>query len=187
MNQESMKRIIISLAILTCVNLSIGQVRIPFTKSAKVFIVRHAEKQDGDDPQLTDDGKKRAGDLMRKLRNEKIKRIYVTEFKRTQQTGDSLQLKKGIDTIQVKADTNCISLFTAVKKHKDWNKPILIITHSNIIQNIIYKLGITTFPQRNIPANEFDNLYIITFKKGKPVLKHSKYGKPSGASALMMQ
>lgn len=154
-------------------------------KHSKMYIVRHAEKLGGDDPSLTDEGNARAGDLMRELKNKGIKRIYVTEFKRTQNTGDSLRLLAGIDTVQIVADTSCISLFESITSHKDWNKPILIITHSNIIQKVIYKLGITDFPQENIPANEFDNLYLVSNKDRQPVLQHSKYGKPSGSSATM--
>ena len=143
-------------------------------KHSKIYIVRHAEKLDGDDPLLTAEGNKRAGDLMRVLKNKKISRIYVTEFKRTQNTGDSLRIQLGIDTVQINADTSCASLFAAITQHKDWNKSILIITHSNIIQKVIYKLGITDFPQENIPAAEFDNLYTVSIKKNKPVLQHIK-------------
>ena len=152
---------------------------------SKIYIVRHAEKLGGDDPLLTDEGNKRVGDLMRVLKNKKISRIYVTEFKRTQNTGDSLRIQLGIDTVQINADTSCASLFAAITQHKDWNKSILIITHSNIIQKVIYKLGITDFSQENIPAAEFDNLYTVSIKKNKPVLQHIKYGKASGSSATM--
>jgi broad specificity phosphatase PhoE len=156
-------------------------------KKSSIFIVRHAEKQTGTDPLLTADGNTRAGDLMRALKKEKIKRIYVTQYKRTRHTADSLHLQLGIDTVQIIADTSCVELFAAITKNKDWNKPILIITHSNIIQKIICKLGITDFPQQNIPDNEFDNLYLVSVKNKKPVLKHTKYGKPSAASASMKQ
>ena len=159
----------------------------PLTKHSKIYIVRHAEKLNGDDPLLTEEGNKRAGDLMRILKNKKITRIYVSEFKRTQNTGDSLRLQLGIDTIQINADTSCNSLFDAIAQHTDWNKSILIITHSNIIQKVIYKLGITDFPQENIPVAEFDNLYMVGVKKKKTVLKHLKYGKPSGTSEMKMK
>jgi broad specificity phosphatase PhoE len=157
----------------------------PISKHTKIYIVRHAEKQNGDDPLLTDEGNKRAGDLMRVLKGKVISRIYVSEFKRTQHTADSLHLQLGIDTVQCFADTNCLSLFASITKNKDWGKQILIITHSNIIQKIIYKLGFTDFPQQNIPAAEFDNLYVVSYKNKKPVLQQLKYGKLSASSATM--
>jgi phosphohistidine phosphatase SixA len=166
-------------------NTVIAQTNPPLAKHSKIYIVRHAEKLGGDDPLLTEEGNKRAGDLMRQLKNKKISRIYVSEFKRTQNTGDSMRLQLAIDTVQINADTSCTSLFAAITQHNDWNKSILIITHSNIIQKVIYKLGITNFSQENIPSNEFDNLYFVSMKKKKAVLKHLKYGKPSAASAQM--
>jgi 2,3-bisphosphoglycerate-dependent phosphoglycerate mutase len=150
-----------------------------------IFMVRHAEKQAGNDPALTKEGNMRAGDLMRKLKNEKIKRMYVSEYKRTWQTADSLRIQFGIDTVHYLADTSCIDLFNAITKHGDWDKTILIISHSNILQKIIYKLGVTGFPQQNIPDNEFDNLFMVNFKKNKAKLKLVKYGKPSSLSATM--
>lgn len=157
----------------------------PFSKHTKIYIVRHAEKQNGEDPLLTEDGNKRAGDLMRTLKDKKIRRIYVSEYKRTQHTADSLHLQLGVDTVIYNADTSCLKLFESITSHKDWSHHIVIISHSNIMQKIIYKLGITDFPQQNIPAPEFDNLYIVSFKNKKPVLQHLKYGKPSAPSASM--
>jgi broad specificity phosphatase PhoE len=156
-------------------------------QSFNVYIVRHAEKQQGKDPLLTVEGNKRAGDLLRELKHKNIQRIYVTQYKRTQHTADSLHLQLGIDTVQVMADTSCVSLFAAITKNGDWNKPILVVTHSNIIQKIIYKLGLTDFPQENIPDSEFDNLYRVFTQHEKPVLKHTKYGQPSATSATMRQ
>jgi hypothetical protein len=37
------------------------------SSKTKIYLVRHAEKQSSTDPELTDAGKKRAGDLMRTL------------------------------------------------------------------------------------------------------------------------
>jgi phosphohistidine phosphatase SixA len=180
-----LKYLFLLLACSAFANAGITQTTTLLGKHSNIYIVRHAEKLSGDDPLLTEDGNKRAGDLMRQLKDKKISRIYVSEFKRTQNTGDSLRIQLGIDTVQINADTSCASLFAAITKHNDWNKSILIITHSNIIQKVIYKLGITEFPQENIPAAEFDNLYIVSLKNKKAVLKQLKYGKLSAASAEM--
>lgn len=153
----------------------------------KIYIVRHAEKQPGEDPLLTAEGNLRAGDLMRTLKNKRIKRVYVSQFKRTQQTADSMFLQAGIDTVHYIADVSCTDLFNAIEKNHDWNKPILIISHSNIMQKIILKLGVTDFPQENIPPNEYDNLYLVRFKNKQPFVEQSKFGKPSTASETITQ
>ncbi|MEO6731519.1 MAG: phosphoglycerate mutase family protein [Ferruginibacter sp.] len=156
-----------------------------FTGKAQVYLVRHAEKLSGQDPLLTKDGNKRAGDLMRTLQQKKIRRIYVTEYKRTQGTADSLRIQIGIDTVHYLSDTSCTDLFNQIKTHKDLGNTILIIGHSNTIPIIIRKLGIANYPLEYIPDTAFDNLFLVTFKKSKPYVKKMKYGKASGASATM--
>jgi phosphohistidine phosphatase SixA len=151
----------------------------------KIFIVRHAEKAAGNDPILTAAGNARAGDLMRKLQSEGIQKIYVSQYKRTQNTGDSLRLQLKIDTVHYAADTLCDKLISAIMEHGDFGKTILIIAHSNTIPQIIRKFGVTDYPYGDIPDNEFDNLFLITYKKEKAKVKVMKYGAKSGSSAGM--
>lgn len=151
----------------------------------KIFIVRHAEKKAGNDPLLTEAGNRRAGDLMRKLQHEGIKKIYVSRFRRTQNTGDSMRIQLKIDTVHYTADTLCDELVNTIMQHRDFGKTILIIGHSNTIPQIIRKLGVADHPFGDIPDNEFDNLFLITYKKGKARLTKMKYGARSGNSAAM--
>ena len=53
-----------------------------------VFIVRHAEKAStgGKDPNLSVEGQKRADALAHILKDSQITSVFVTEFKRTQET-----------------------------------------------------------------------------------------------------
>jgi phosphohistidine phosphatase SixA len=151
----------------------------------KIFIVRHAEKEAGKDPELTAAGNARAGDLMRTLQNEGIQKIYVSQYRRTQNTGDSLRIQLKIDTIHYEADTLCEKLISTIMEHRDFGKTILIIAHSNTIPQIIRKLGVLDYPYGDIPDNEYDNLFVITYKKEKAKVKTMKYGSKSAASAAM--
>lgn len=151
----------------------------------KIFIVRHAEKEAGKDPVLTPAGKTRAGDLMRALQGESIQKIYVSQYRRTQMTGDSMRIQLGIDTVHYTADTTCDDLINAIMEHRDFGKTILIISHSNIVPRIIRKLGVTDYPQTDIPDEEFDNLFLVTYKNQKAKVKQTKYGAKSGVSAGM--
>jgi phosphohistidine phosphatase SixA len=151
----------------------------------KIFIVRHAEKEAGKDPLLTAAGNARAGDLMRALQNEGIQKIYVSQYRRTQNTGDSLRLQLKIDTVHYTADTVCDNLINAIMEHGDFGKTILIVGHSNTLPQIIRKLGATDYPYGDLPDNAFDNLFMITYKKEKAKLKTMKYGAKSGVSAAM--
>ena len=53
-----------------------------------VFVVRHAEKAKGggNDPELSSAGRERANALARILKDSQMTAIFVTEFKRTQET-----------------------------------------------------------------------------------------------------
>ena len=68
-------------------------------RKTTIYIVRHAEKDTGNNPILTAGGKLRAGDLMRYFKKEEINHIYTTPYRRTEMTGDSLRIKRGIDTL----------------------------------------------------------------------------------------
>ena len=156
-----------------------------------LYFVRHAEKETGNDPVLTSNGNKRAGDLMRTLKDKNVHRIYVTQYKRTQNTADSMRLQLGIDTVQYNADENGIDLFNKIAAHGDFNKTILIVGHSNTVPDYIKKAGIINYPQANIADAEFDNLYKVYYRKPflssvfKAHVKHVKYGAALGASAAM--
>ncbi len=167
--------------------------QIPNGVSAKtnLYFVRHAEKEAGNDPALTENGKKRAGDLMRTLKDKKVQRIYVTQFKRTQITADSMRLQLGIDTVHYNADENGIDLFNKIAAHGDFNKTILIIGHSNTVPDYIKKAGLINYPQANITDTEFDNLYKVYYRRPflfssyKAKVKLGKYGAPSASPATM--
>jgi len=156
-----------------------------------LYFVRHAEKEAGSDPVLTTNGKKRAGDLMRTLKNKQVKRIYVTQFKRTQMTADSMRIQLGIDTVQYQASENGVDLFNKIAAHGDFGKTILIIGHSNTIPDYIKKAGVINYPLTDIPDGEFDNLYKVYYKRKflfqplKAYVKLGKYGDPSASSATM--
>ena len=152
--------------------------------TGKIYIVRHAEKVvPGDDPVLTMAGNKRAGDLMRKLRFQSIRRIYVTQLKRTQLTADSLRIRLGIDTVHYHHD-NYDGLLQSVRQHHDAGRTILIIAHSNTIPTIIRRLGVLNYPLADIPDWQFDNLYLVTFTGGIARVKKMKYGVMSVQPAM---
>ena len=162
-----------------------------FNKNTKIYLVRHAEKGTGDDPVLTDAGKKRAGDLMRTLKYKNVKRIYVTQYRRSQMTADSMRIQLAIDTVHYDADITGQSIQQKIQARHDMGKTILIIGHSNTIPVYIRKLGVVNFTLPEIPANEFDNLYLVSFKRKfiffplKAYLTSRKYGALSSPSATM--
>jgi phosphohistidine phosphatase SixA len=172
------------LAIVFLLQLSAGAQNRLVAKGTVIYLVRHAEKESGNDPVLTTAGKQRAGDLLKVLKNKKLQRIYVTQFRRTQMTADSLRLQLNIDTVQYTADTTGVSLIEKITAHDDFGKIILVIGHSNTIPILIKKLGVL-LPLKAIADNEFDNLFVIKYRKGKAQLTLLKYGaKPAKATDI---
>lgn len=151
----------------------------------RIYIVRHAEKEAGKDPLLTPAGNIRAGDLMRALQNAGIQKIYVSQYRRTQHTADSMRIQLNIDTVHYTADTLCDNLVNTIIEHRDFGKTILIIAHSNTIPQIIRKFGVLGYPFGDLPDQNFDDLFLITYRKEKARLKRMKYGNRPGVSAGM--
>ena len=82
-----MRHIIALLLFLLTQNLLFAQLPEGFSKRTTIYLVRHAEKQSGNDPLLTENGNKRAGTLLHTLKGKPIRHIYASHFKRTQMTG----------------------------------------------------------------------------------------------------
>ncbi len=179
-----MKRFLLLLLTCTFGSMLHAQQVLPNSQT-KIYIVRHAEKESGNDPGLTPAGRVRAGDLVRKLKHKHIRRIYVTQYRRTQMTGDSMRIQLGIDTVHYIADTTGVDLLNKIIAHNDRQHTILVIGHSNTIPKIIRKLGVMNFPQENMADNEFDNLFLVRHKKHKARLTKMKYGMSSQPSAAM--
>lgn len=179
-----MKFFFILSAICLFSNLVISQ-PVPANSKTIIYLVRHAEKENGKDPVLTTAGKQRAGDLLQTLRDKHIARIYVSQYLRTQMTADSLRIQLGIDTIHYTADTAGENLFKKITLHSDWGKTILVIGHSNTVLRIIAHLGVINADAPDIPDNEFDNLFLVKYKKDKASLTKTKYGTPSKAAATV--
>ena len=154
-------------------------------KNTRIFLVRHAEKETGKDPILTEKGMQRSGILMRILKDEHVNRIYVTQYRRTQLTADSLQKIMLIDTVHYLADTTGNDLVSKINEKKDWGKTILVVGHSNTIPVLIRKLGVNNYSVKVLPDSAFDNLFLITYKKHFPKLRETKYGAASSPSAKM--
>jgi len=174
---------ILSLVIFACFilfnNSVAGQKKILPNKIQYFYIVRHAEKEAGKDPGLMKSGHNRAGDLYRILKNKRIDEIYITQYRRAQMTADSLRVYENLKTIVYDADTSGHGLLYKMNEKNGFQKNLLIIGHSNTIPGIIRRLGITDFTLKEIPEDEYDNLYIIRQRKNKLSLAIRKFGQPS--------
>lgn len=122
-----------------------------------VFVTRHAEKADSTskDPDLSDAGRARAESIARALKDAGITAIYVTEFKRTQQTAEPLSRRLGIAPTVISASATPDLI--AQLKHAPGN--VLVVGHGNTIPDVIKGLGLTG--QIAVGESDYDNLFIV--------------------------
>jgi phosphohistidine phosphatase SixA len=130
-----------------------------------VFLVRHAERADASagasptmeaDPSLSDVGHARAASLASVLRDAAITAIFVTEFKRTQETAAPLAKALGIPTTMVSSkDTDAL-----IARLKRTTGNALVVGHSNTVPEIAKALGVTT--PIVIGNDDYDNLLLVS-------------------------
>ncbi|RFS24906.1 histidine phosphatase family protein [Chitinophaga silvatica] len=138
------------------------------------FVVRHAERNPGSDSTLTLAGQHRAGALYHLLKDSLINKIYITPFKRSIQTADSLRIYQHIDTCYYTADSTGESLIYQITRHDDWGKRILIIGHSTTIIPILRSLKVEG-PLSPIHENDFERFYRVRMTREKSELTESCY------------
>jgi broad specificity phosphatase PhoE len=139
------------------------------TAQSTVFVVRHAEKADATkDPDLSEAGRTRAEALTKVLRDAKIAVIYVTEFKRTQETAAPLAKALGI-TVTVSPAQDSAAL---IAKLRASNGNALVVGHGDTIPNVMKALGISE--PSNIADNDYDNLFVVVLGE-KPQLIRLHY------------
>lgn len=149
-----------------------------------IIFVRHAEKEQGagDDPDLTDAGRRRVAELTRQLVDADVvagvDAIYSTPFKRNLQTAQPLAQELDVPIHRYDPDPEDMEamLEDIVRRHK--GKIILIVGHSDTIPELIAELGAS----KKVPPiaeNEYDNIYIISIPWfGKTKTIRLRYGEP---------
>jgi len=139
------------------------------SRATTVILVRHAEKvSTAPDAVLNAQGQQRAECLAHVLKDAGIKRIYVSDVKRTQQTADPIAKALGIKPVIVPAkDPN--SLVRDVFYGSGGNA--LVVGHSDTLPLVIQRVQAGTVPA--IGENEYDGMYVLTVLEGSstPVVK----------------
>ena len=127
-----------------------------------VFLIRHAERADSApgatpaaDPDLSDAGRARAEFLAVALKDAGITAIYVTEFKRTQQTAAPLAKALGL-TVRIVTSKSTADL---VKQLKAGRGNALVVGHSNSVPDVVKGLGVRA--PVAIGDDEFDNMFLV--------------------------
>jgi broad specificity phosphatase PhoE len=144
----------------------------PAYAARAVILVRHAEKQAGDDPELTMAGEDRANDLTRFLRHNKVDAIFTSELKRTKATAAVLVRQRALVPVVVKAD-DVKGLVARIRALPD-DAVALVVGHSNTLPLILAELGVAD--KVTIEDNEFGRIFVVTpTKSGRSSLLEFAY------------
>jgi broad specificity phosphatase PhoE len=122
-----------------------------------VFIVRHAEKAStgGKDPDLSVQGQKRAAALAQILKDSQITSVFVTEFKRTQETAEPTTRAAHVSPTVVPAN----DIGALVEKLRALNGNALVVGHGNTIPDLLKTLGVAT--ATSIPDDDYTEIFVV--------------------------
>lgn len=147
-----------------------------------IIFVRHAEKElnVGDDPGLSEAGRRRVAELTRQLLDADVvagvDAIYTTPFRRSRETALPLAAELNLEINTYDAADKETVLETILKKHK--GKIILVVGHSDTLPELIANLGAS----KKVPPideMEYDNIYIISIPWfGKTKTIRLRFGEP---------
>ena len=146
------KNLHIIIAVL-CFNIGIAQQQV-----TTYYFIRHAEKvDDSKNPDLSENGLKRANQWNAIFADVHFDEIYSTNYKRTMQTAAPIATAKNIKTTIYDLKDLNIDHF----KNENLNKRVLIVGHSNSIPKFVNQvIKYNLFP--DIEDTVYGNLYIIT-------------------------
>lgn len=128
------------------------------------IIVRHAEKEtSGDDPPLTEAGRRRARGLAGLLAGTSIDALIASPRRRTRETLAPVAAMKDLPVTIIplgeSVEAHAAELLDTVLTHHA-GRTVLVASHSNVIPVLLRKLGITTGVV--IGDDEYDDVFIIT-------------------------
>src|SRR5438034_10844039 len=122
-----------------------------------IFIVRHAEKATtgGNNPGLSLAGQKRADALAHILKDSQITSVFVTEFKRTQETAAPTARAGHVSPTVIPAN----DIGALVEKLRALNGNTLVVGHGNTIPDLLKALGIVT--PISIPEDDYPEIFAV--------------------------
>jgi len=134
----------------------------PVSAAERVYVMRHLQKAEGNDPPLSAEGVANAQLLASRLSKSGIKAIFATPTKRAMQTGEPLAKALGIPITNYDP-REPDALVKAVTTQKG---RVLIVGHSNTVPDIVTRFGGTAVP---LTDQDYGTVFVVT--PGKTTVK----------------
>jgi broad specificity phosphatase PhoE len=130
-----------------------------------IYVIRHADTEKGNNPNLSAEGQVRAENLVSILQDEQLSAVFVTNTARSIQTGTPAALADGISTtIYSPFDATGVAASIA---SIPGSSATLVVAHSNTVPLVVQALGGPTL--EDLEETEFDRLFAIVLSNGKYV------------------
>lgn len=144
-----------------------------FARRTTFILVRHAEKQGGSNPELTEAGVARAATLAERLRREKVVAVYSTGTKRTLATAGPTAAAHGLEIQQY--DAGSLSQFAKELKQKHQGGTVLVVGHSNTTPALANYLS-NSNEAPGISEDDFENIFRVKVRRnGKATFTRDSY------------
>lgn len=122
-----------------------------------VVLVRHAERLDGPDPGLSRAGQSRARLLARMLADATVVGVYVTETRRSRETGSFTATMAGLTPTQY-AGGDAAGLAASIAGGPAGGT-VLVVAHSNTVDDIATALRAPGVGE--LAEDEFDRMFVL--------------------------
>lgn len=136
-----------------------------------IYLVRHAEKAEGDDPSLTLVGRARSEILARELKDAGLTTIYSTNYNRTRETAAPTAKAAGLSVYSY--DPRNLESFASMLRATPG--AILVVGHSNTTTQLVDLLGGKPGAPIN-EATEYDRIYVLTVDGRRVRTEMYRYG-----------
>ena len=145
------------------------------------FLVRHAEKErDGPRaPALTEEGQRRARELVHALGSAGLQAIYATPWRRTRSTAEPLAQALGLEVKIVDTSGDYAARMAGILLEEHPGQRVLVVGHSNTTPDLARALGAADVPE--IPDHQYDDLWLVTV--GAPPANPVPAGAESGGAS----
>lgn len=126
------------------------------------FLVRHAEKREGENPGLTDEGRLRAHRLAFILEQAGLDVGFTTPYNRTMSTINPMSIRYQLPVMGYEPDKQQQLLDTLLIKNP--GERVLIVGHSNTLPQLLNHL-VGEERYASLPDTMYDRLFVV-FSKG---------------------
>jgi len=124
---------------------------------AFIYLVRHGEKETGNDPALTAQGQQRARNIAALLRQAGIGAVFSSQTRRTMQTAQPMAQAAGV-AVQAYDAANPQALVARVKAID--GGAVLVVGHSDTLSELVRRFG--GEPGADIGDMEYQRVYQLS-------------------------